>query len=725
MGTMVKGYEVYGISHTESINPVINGQLKTIVVGFVNPGYWAVKGYNFIEGRAFVENDYNESRPVAVIKESNARKYFGSPAMAMNREVEFQGNIYHIIGVVEDFSVLTSNEWTGIWVPHKYNKGVPSGWVHYAIEYLFPKTMLVTEMKENVWFAVKHYFEQQDKNIIDPLEVYTNREQVSQKLGGDIFKYGIIVILLVLLIIPAVNIVTINMANTDKQAEGIAIRRALGASKTQVFFQLMSEITLLVLLGTLIGFFLSFPVSHIVETYFLDYGTGEGSKLLGKQNWWVILYGVLPVSFLFALMAGGIPAWKISRKSISMSLKGEVSDEQLMHKNSGFTGIYIEQALVFITLMLCTVSVLKKIEIYKTPGMLDTSNTLIFGYSASSQHEKFNWNDVVNALKQVKIITEDLRKNPTVEAISKVTNLLPYGATIADGLFCSLKADGKEIEVIDLMTADPDTYKVLKPILDEGQWFSDDDNNNSSYTPAIITRQLADSIGWIEAIGRKISLPLSDDFSIETQVIGVIKGLKKDVFEESKIGIIIPTSFFAQMGMTASSYYCVRLTSNEEKDNFSNEYYNMYKKRIGTNTAVEAMVSDMDRYKTEQIIKSTSGLIAQSVPTVFFLIFGFIGSLGLFWLYTEKRKSEYALRRALGATKMQLMTMVLTKSLILTLLGSVPGIILAFFIYDFRKIEFIGIGLTLLIMILFSVFSTWYPAYKSSQLSPAESLHYN
>ncbi|MDR3246966.1 MAG: ABC transporter permease [Prevotellaceae bacterium] len=717
LSNMVKGYEVYGISHSESVNPIINGQLKTVVVNFVNPDYWKVKGYNFIEGHPFTETDNSASYPVAVIKESNARKYFGTTASSMNQEIEFQGNTYRIIGVVEDFSALTTDEWSGVWVPHKYNKGVPSGWLNYAIEYMFPENMPVSEMKENVLFAAKNHFGQQEKEIVEPTELQTNREQVVEKLGGDILRYGIIVLLLVLLIIPAVNIITINVANADKQSGGIAVRRALGASKIEVFFQLMSEITLLVLVGTLAGFLLSFPILHITETYFLDYGIGEGSKLLGKMNYWVILLGVIPVSFIFSIMAGGIPAWRIAHRSISLTLKGETGDD-LTNKYNRFIGIYIEQALVFITLMICMVSILKKAELYKMPGMLDTSNTLIYGYAASGMSKNFKWDDVKIAIYNLKTISEELKKKTYIEAISKNNNLLPYGAS-SDGMMFNIVADQKNIS-IDFMAADADAIKVLKPSLDEGGWFSDD--NNYEYTPSVITRQLADSLGWVEAVGRKIVL---SGYSIETQVIGVLSGIKKDVFEESKMGFIIPASLFANLAMTGSSYYCVRLINSNEKDNFTNEYYGMFRKRVGVNMAVEPVVSDLERYKTEQIIKNTSGLIAQSVPTLFFLIFGFVGSFGLFWLSTEKRKSELALRRAIGSTKIQLIIMVLKESLILTLLSAIPGTILAFFIYNLSQIELIGIGLSLLIMIIFSVFSAWYPAFKVSRLSPAESLHYD
>ena len=68
--------------------------------------------------------------------------------------------------------------------------------------------------------------------------------------------------------------------------------------------------------------------------------------------------------------------------------------------------------------------------------------------------------------------------------------------------------------------------------------------------------------------------------------------------------------------------------------------------------------------------------------------------------------------------------MVISESVSITLLASVPGLLLSLFIYALTPVHLAAIGITLGIMLLFSVFSAWYPAYKVSGMDPAAALHY-
>ena len=54
----------------------------------------------------------------------------------------------------------------------------------------------------------------------------------------------------------------------------------------------------------------------------------------------------------------------------------------------------------------------------------------------------------------------------------------------------------------------------------------------------------------------------------------------------------------------------------------------------------------------------------------------------------------------------------------------IPGLLLSFFIYEFTAPEIIGIGSTIVFMLLFAIFSAWYPAYQVSKINPAEAIKY-
>lgn len=77
--------------------------------------------------------------------------------------------------------------------------------------------------------------------------------------------YGVPVVLLLLLVIPAINIMTLNVANSNKQSEEIAIRRAIGAPRSALFFQMMTENLILVVVGVFFGLLLFFPMVYWIE----------------------------------------------------------------------------------------------------------------------------------------------------------------------------------------------------------------------------------------------------------------------------------------------------------------------------------------------------------------------------------------------------------------------------------------------------------------------------
>ena len=83
---------------------------------------------------------------------------------------------------------------------------------------------------------------------------------------------------------------------------------------------------------------------------------------------------------------------------------------------------------------------------------------------------------------------------------------------------------------------------------------------------------------------------------------------------------------------------------------------------------------------------------------------------------------EFALRLVVGATKPRLINLVVMESLILSVLAALPGMVLFGFVYDWTGVNVAAIGMTLIVMVLFAVFSAWWPAYKVARVNPVEAM---
>ena len=141
---------------------------------------------------------------------------------------------------------------------------------------------------------------------------------------------------------------------------------------------------------------------------------------------------------------------------------------------------------------------------------------------------------------------------------------------------------------------------------------------------------------------------------------------------------------------------------------------------MGTNQ--EIGLFSLESLKVTTMLSDIVNMGAMIIPVLFLLVFTFIGTFGLFWLYSSKRRKEFALRIVVGATPRELYRFVVSESLLLSVLALLPGMVLFCFVYPFDPVHLLALGCACLVMILFSVFSAWWPAYKVAQVNPVEAM---
>ena len=317
----IKGLKNYFISYNTVDNISVHDNYKSVSLVFVNSDYWQINKFDFIEGRPFTEQDCLEKKALIVIKENIAKAFFKGKN-AFGKKMEIQGIIYTVIGVVRDYSTFAINA-GGIWIPYVFNKFVPRGLTYYDFGIWVPQDITVQNMKEQVSTAILSYWNNRNEKVdISPDKLLTFQEKRINKLGNDFYSYGIPIAIVLLLIIPAINIVTLNIANVNNYTKEIALKRALGARIMDSFMQMITEIFILVIIGTLLGICLTFPVANCFSSLFFDKGVGNEVALIEYLDYRVILCGISPLALVFTLLSGGIPAYIIAKKNIAETLKG-------------------------------------------------------------------------------------------------------------------------------------------------------------------------------------------------------------------------------------------------------------------------------------------------------------------------------------------------------------------------------------------------------------------
>lgn len=257
-----------------------------------------------------------------------ARQCFNKTSV-IGEKLEVQGNVYTVIGTVGDYSLFsTTKEIASIWLPYSVNTFMPSGETVYNIDILFPEGLPKEEFKQDLLFALQTFYKNRGHELdLSVDQIKTLKEIRLERYGNNGLYVGVGMIIMLLLLIPAINIITLSESSTQNRIVELAVRRASGATKSSIFYLIMTENFILVGLGFLLGLLCTYPmVSWIESVFFRSMADGTSTTLLtGTMSITNILI-IIPLCIIFSFISGGIPAYIIARKNISIMLKGGSND---------------------------------------------------------------------------------------------------------------------------------------------------------------------------------------------------------------------------------------------------------------------------------------------------------------------------------------------------------------------------------------------------------------
>jgi putative ABC transport system permease protein len=297
----------------------------------VDADYWKILDFKVLAGRLPNADDETTGRLVAVINATTARKLFGgAPAAAIGQAVSAGGQLFHVIGVVED--VIHINAFADMWAPLST---FPSSDYQNQLRGSFAAMLLakspadLPRIQQEVARIAKR-FVAEDPKIYATTTFWADSKLdlvARNLLGGEIKSDAgldsgarrlltmIAGGMLLFMLLPALNLVNLNMGRILERSAEIGVRKAFGATSLQLAGQLVVENILLCLAGGLLGLAATQGVLWWLETSQLIPYLKVGVNLP------VFGYGML-FAFVFGLLSGLIPAWKMSRLDPVHALKG-------------------------------------------------------------------------------------------------------------------------------------------------------------------------------------------------------------------------------------------------------------------------------------------------------------------------------------------------------------------------------------------------------------------
>lgn len=289
----------------------------------VDGNFWRVFDFELLAGELYTQADEEHARFVAVVNRSTAERLFGSPAAAPGKALEIDGQSFRISGVVEDGPFTGYRSFGDVWAPISTNKSTT-----YREHYQGMFMGLVLAKSRGDFPALKAEFQsrlaatplppaddrwtEMSASLDTPLEGIVN----TLRLPSATWLKGFFIVLgLVFMVLPAVNLVNLNLSRIMERASEIGVRRAFGARRGTLVWQFLVENAVLTLLGSLLGLVVSALVLEGINA------TGIIPRSDLTLNVRIFVYGML-AAFAFALLSGVYPAWRMSRLQPVEALKG-------------------------------------------------------------------------------------------------------------------------------------------------------------------------------------------------------------------------------------------------------------------------------------------------------------------------------------------------------------------------------------------------------------------
>jgi putative ABC transport system permease protein len=589
-----------------------------------------------------------------VLTRDLAIKYFGTSQVVGNT-LKMGDNIYKVSGVCENppqysqikFDLVTDfmnlgegvtreQWWTANWLTYFL---LSPGTEVKAFQQQLDDYMKTTDVRAQVGAEGSDFLRY---NLEPLLNVHLYSEHAGMEPNGNIrYMYMFGMVALLILIIAAANYTNLATAQAAGRAAEMGMRKAIGATRKDLFWQFIGESTVIALLSGVLSLLLAW--------FFLPALNAITLRNFSEFD----LFHPIPVSLLFALLlglgflSGAYPAIVLSGMRTLQVMKRSFSLNQrnLLVRRTLIVG----QFSISVFLIIYTLIMVQQMQFMQSKNIGFQKEQMIVLPVDSKMREGYE------------ILKESLATLPGVKAVSGA-NETPEFVQWGDGV-TAFDDRGQHNVSVSAMPVDIGFLETMGMELLAGKDFSKADLTVEDYANSeeasseafILNESLAKKIGWTpeQAIGKSVSK------HVDGKVVGVVKDFHFQSMhtEVGPMLMFLEPKFVRQM--------VVKLDGNNMKENMA-RLEGWWKQRVTHR-------SFSYRFIDESYAKLYEG--EQRALWLFFavsFIAMFLACLGLFGLASFmvlQRTREIGIRKVLGAGIPSIVWMVAKHFLLLVFIG--------------------------------------------------------
>lgn len=506
--------------------------------------------------------------------------------------------------------------------------------------------------------------------------------------SNPMYSYILSGIALFILLIACINFVNLTIARSVKRAKEIGIRKVVGGQRKQLILQFLGESFLLC--------FIAFFFAVLLVKFLLPLFNDLSNKALALSYLFDVklVAGYVLLFAVTAFLAGFYPALVLSGYNPVQTLYSRFN---LGGKN------YLQRSLVVLQFALASFLIIATFTIYSQ-----------FNYLTN---EKLGYDDshLVKVDKQTltrdeaKLFRSKLKENPNIVSITAKNS--GYWGTGA-------KVNGDSAISFAYETIDEDFLPSLKIALKEGRNFSRDYTSDSSQS-IIVNESFVKMAGWKKALGQEVNFFYENNKKYS--VIGVVKDYHFQPLNQ-KIG---PQLFTMKKSNEYGTAF-IKIKPGSERTSIKH-IEEVFRSLFPLNPFKYVFKDEENIKNYESEAKWKQIMLFSAILTIFISC---IGLFGLSVLSAEKRTKEIGIRKVLGASVQNVVSILskdFIKLVIIALLIAIPVAWLAankwLENYPYRMpLSWSMFAAAALLVITVGLFTVSFQALKAAVANPVKSL---
>ena len=702
--------------------PVRHGEMPENADGEeVSGNFFSGLGAHIERGRGFSLDDEKNHAPIAVISYDYWTRQFARDPGVLGQTLYVRGVPLTIVGITaHGFKGIEPAASTDFWIPLQNRRelnawgtaapdetlyGTPRWWCLRMVARL--KSGVTPQQAEQALAGTFLEVTTQTLGKIDP-KVWKPLLNFVPARGiagyNDAYRepvHILMALVALVLLIACTNVVMMVQARNAVRQRQFSLRMAIGATRATIFRQLLTESLILVIAGAAVGWVFALAATQALAAW-SEIGTGLNPDRT------VLLFTVV-ISGAAALAFGLAPLWNAVSAPVAGALRSSTSNLTASRgRVLGGRVVLAGQIAVSLVLLMAASLLLRTLHNYAAVSLgMQAESVLVFNVAPQGQTDSHIF---------YRNLLERIRQTPGVESVSMASNRPGSGWSNNDVLL----TDGVLQKGASLRwnSVGPDFFKTLGAPMIAGREIDQRDVKGTQRVAVVNETLVKRYFEHTNPIGHSI---WGDN---PATIIGVVADSKYRSVDETPR----PMAFTSAMQEDSIGTMSIVVRSRGEAMALLPEMRKL----------VAALFPDVPLEKPmtlqEQFEKSYEQQRMFAVMGGFFgLLAALLVATGLYGMHSfrvNRRTTEIGVRMALGASRIEVLFMVLRESLWVLLAGIVAGIPLTYFaakqltsmLYQMSPFDPASFTLSIVTMTVVAACAALLPARRAASIEPMQAL---